>query len=253
MAAVKGAQSFSRSSEVLQVIADSPEPAGLAYLMARLQLTRPTLYRILASLEAEELIRKRPDKTYELGLRLVTLARKALAESDIRKIAREQLEWLRDQTGETVHLAVRSGEELVYVDKIESTALVRMTSTIGTRVPFHSSAVGKGFLSALPPMEAEQLIAGLDLRPVTRFTNTDADVLRAAVAGGRVKGYVFDDQENEEGIVCFGAAICTGAGMPVASVSVSVPLFRLDAEYDRYARPLLDCTRAISQQLGDGA
>lgn len=249
--AVKGAQSFSRSIEVLQKISDCPEPASLTYLLTNLTLTRPTLYRILASLEAEGLIKKRPDKRYDMGIRLISLARKVLAENDIRKISREFLEQLRDQTGETVHLAVRSGEELVYVDKIESTATVRMSSTIGTRVPFHSSGVGKAFLSALPPLEADELISHLTLVPITKFTNTDPDVLRSTVAEARIKGFVFDDQENEEGIVCFAAAICSASGAPVASVSVSVPLFRLDDLHERYSKPLIEYTSRISDLLGD--
>lgn len=248
---VKGAQSFSRSIEVLQEIADCPEPASFSYLLEHLDLTRPTLYRVLASLEAEGLIRKRPDRCFELGIRLVSLARKALAENDIRRISREFLLRLRDQTGETVHLAVRSAEELVYVDKIESTALVRMSSTIGTRVPLHSSGVGKAFLSALSQSVAEELISGLILTPVTKFTNTDPDVLRATIADARLKGFVFDNQENEEGIACFGAAIRAASGAPVASVSVSVPLFRLDEDHDRYSKPLIDCTNRISGLLGD--
>lgn len=251
MAAVKGAQSFSRSIDVLQKIADCPQPATLAWLQANLDLTRPTLYRILASLEAEGLIRKRPDRSFEPGLRLISLARTALAENDIRKIAREFLERLRDQTGETVHLALRSGDTLVYLDKIESRATVRMSSTIGTLVPFHSSGVGKAFLSAMAPDEADSLIASLTLEPVTRFTNTDPAALRAVVAQARAQGFVFDDQENEEGIACFGAAICGSSGAPVASVSVSVPLFRLDPQHDRYSEPLMDCTRDISALLGD--
>jgi IclR family transcriptional regulator, KDG regulon repressor len=251
--AVKGAQSFSRSIEVLQKISESPDPASLPYLLTNLDFTRPTLYRILASLEAEGLIKKREDKRYELGLRLVSLARKALAQNDIRKISREFLEHLRDRTGETVHLAVRSGQELVYVDKIESKATVRMSSTIGTRVPFHSSAVGKAFLSALPPLEAEEVISNLTLEPVTKFTNTDPHVLRSSVAETRIRGFVFDDQENEEAIVCFGAAICSASGAPVASVSVSVPLFRLGDDRDWYSQPLMECTAQISSLLGDDA
>jgi IclR family KDG regulon transcriptional repressor len=246
---VKGAQSFTRSLNVLQMIADFDGAPTVTDLLVETELTRPTLYRILASLEAEGLIQRERDKSYSLGLRLVSLSRKALAENDLRKIARPLLEKLRDETGETVHLALRSGDELVYIDKIESTATVRMTSTIGTRVPFHSSGVGKAFLSALSPLEAEELIEGLEMPQITAYTNTDKDVLRAVVAQSRVQGYVFDEQENEEGIVCFGAPICAVNGAPVASVSVSIPKFRLQPDTDFYFVPLLKWTRQISALL----
>ncbi|WP_420405471.1 IclR family transcriptional regulator [Nisaea sp.] len=246
---VKGAQSFSRSLGVLQIVADSDGEADIGRLQEATGLTRPTLYRILASLEAEGLLVRRPGKQWELGARLVALARKALAESDIRTLARAHLEALRDRTGETVHLALRSGDELVYVDKIESRQLVRMSSEIGTRVTFYSSGVGKAFLSALAPPASERIIGALEPRPMTRFTNTDKDVLREVVSAARRKGYVVDAQENEEGIVCFGAPICAAEDRPVASVSVSVPLFRLKDDPNHYSVPLVACTRSISDAV----
>ncbi len=246
---VQGAQSFSRSLNVLQMIADYDGAPTIADLLSRTDLTRPTLYRILGSLEAEGLVLRQRDKSYILGIRLVTLARKALADNDLRKIARPCLEKLRDETGETVHLAIRSGDELVYVDKIESTATVRMTSTIGTRVNFHSTGVGKAFLSAMEPSDADELIDRLTLSRITRYTTTDKKVLRDIVAQSRQQGFVFDDQENEEGIVCYGAAICSAVGAPVAAVSVSIPTFRLQSDPGFYISPLQKWTRQISSLL----
>ena len=151
--------------------------------------------------------------------------------------------------GETVHLAIRNGHDLVYIDKIESREVVRMTSTIGTRVPLHSSGVGKAFLSAMTVTEADALIGRIALPAITPFTTTSRAALRKTVQQARIDGFVRDDQENEIGIVCFGAAICESVNRPVASISVSVPLFRL-GEPERYSIPLLEAVAAISKQLG---
>lgn len=248
--AVQGAQSFARNMNVLDAIADAASAPSRADLMKTCGLTRPTLYRIIASLEAEGLIEKTGDNRYRLGGRLVSLARQALAQNDVRKIAEPHLMRLRDVTGETVHLAIRSGEELVYIDKMESHATVRMSSTVGTRVQFNSSGVGKAFLSALAPADADRMIEALPLQKITPFTNTDRSVLQETVRQARRAGFVRDDQENEIGIVCFGAAICEAPDRPVASVSVSVPVFRLSAASERYSAPLLETVSAISRQLG---
>ncbi|MEQ8332260.1 IclR family transcriptional regulator [Nisaea sp.] len=247
---IQGAQSFARNMKLLQQIADAGVAPTRAELLRDSGLTRPTLYRIIASLEAEGLIEATRDQRYKLGGRLVSLARRSLAQNDVRRIAEPILARLRDATGETVHLAVRSGEELVYIDKIESRESVRMASTIGTRISFHSSGVGKAFLSALPAAEADRLIDQMALPRVTSFTTTDRDALREIVRQARAAGFVCDNQENEVGIVCFGAAICEGAARPVASVSVSVPLFRLSENTDLYAVPLLEAVADISAQLG---
>lgn len=247
--AVQGAQSFARSIGVLQLIADSGDALSRTDLMKQCGLTRPTLYRIIASLEAEGLIEATRDNRYRLGGRLVNLARTALDHNDVRKIAAPVLGQLRDATGETVHLAIPAGDELVYIDKIESRQAVRMASSIGTRVPMHSTGVGKAYLSALPVAEATALIDRLALPAITRYTTTDPGKLKKSVARARKQGYVRDDQENETGIVCFGAAILEDSDRPVASLSVSIPLFRV-GEASRYSKPLMEAVASISRQLG---
>ncbi len=247
---IQGTQSFARNMNVLQQIADAPTPPSRAELMQHCGLTRPTLYRIIAVLEAEGLIAATKDNRYALGGRLVSLARQALAQNDVREIAGPSLRRLRDTTGETVHLAIRSGDDLVYIDKFESREIVRMVSTIGTRVTFSSSGVGKAFLSALPVSEAESLIAQMTIKKITPFTTTDRRAVKNIVSQARAAGFVRDNQENEIGIVCFGAAICEGTDRPVASVSVSVPMFRLHEDISRYSAPLLAAVAEISANAG---
>lgn len=248
---VQGTQSFARSIGLLQHICDRSTPPGVQDLLSECDFTRPTLYRLLGGLEAENLITQTPDRRYKPGPRLVNLARSALAQTDIRTLARDALETLRDKTGETVHLAIPSGEGLVYIDKIESRETVRMGSTIGTFVPLHSSGVGKAFLSALPEQGLVSYLEHANLKAITRFTTTDPELLRKQIEHCRTRGYIFDNQENEEGIVCFGAAILNDRGHPEAAISVSVPLFRIKDDKSIYAEPLLNCVRELSAQLGN--
>ncbi len=247
---VQGAKSFSRTIKVLQLIADQPQAPSVAQLLALSELTRPTLYRILAALEAEGLVNQGADKCYQLGSRVISLAHRALAQTSIIDIARIELENLRDQLGETVHLAIRNQNELVYVDKIESREVVRMASTIGTRVPFHSSAVGKAFLAALSPDEASLLIEQLPMTAITPHSPTDKSQLAEVVVRTRLQGFSYESEENEQGIVCFGAAILNARGKPEASVSVSVPMFRLKEDVSVYSQAICSACHKISEKLG---
>jgi len=124
-----------------------------------------------------------------------------------------------------------------------------MASSTGTRVPMHSTAVGKAYLSALSASEADALIDRLRLTAVTEFTTTGRRALKKSVSVARTHGWVRDVQENEIGIVCFGAAICEDVNRPIASVSVSIPLFRV-GEATRYSGPLMEAVASISRQLG---
>ncbi len=248
-ASVQGAQSFGRSIQVLQLIADAGRPLSRVDLAEMSDLTRPTLYRIIASLEAEGLVEACGQNSYRLGARLVALARTALSQSDLRQEAAPELERLRDVTGETVHLAVPSGDVMVYIDKIESREVVRMMSTIGTQIPFYSTSVGKAYLSALPPEEAAAMIDRLDRPALTAFTVTEAEALKAQVGEARKQGFAREDQENEPGIVCFGAPVRDHRARPLGAISVSVPMFRLE-DAMRYAEAVSASAKAVSRQMG---
>lgn len=248
--AVQGTASFSKFMTVLQVIGDHPGKLDIAQLTAKVPFPRATTYRIVAGLVAEGLIMQNPDGSYTLGYRLIQLASKSWEASDIRTAARPFIEALRNATKETVHLAVPSGNGMAYIDKLESPNAVRMMTRIGARVEFHSTSVGKAYLSSLPEERARQIIAGLEFRPFTEFTFTDRDLFLEEIRKTRERGYSYDHEENERDIRCFGSAIYDRSGEPVAGVSISIPLYRYDENrHADYARMIRETAASITQSL----
>ena len=247
---VKGTQSFSRGIDVLQIISDHAKPIIFNDILKESNLTRPTLYRILSSLEEEGLVHKTNSKHYRLGSRLISLAHNALTQIDIRRIAYTALSELRDETGETVHLAIRSRDMMVYVDKFESKEIVRMTSMVGTLIPFYSSSVGKAYLSGIEDNQLNEILKNLELLPHKPETKANLDKIYKDIELTNKNGYSFDNEENENGIICFGANIKDNTSIPVASVSVSIPTFRLKKDKSIYWKPLLSKCNEISKLLG---
>ena len=247
---VKGTQSFSRSIDVLQIISDQDRAIIFTDILKKSDLTRPTLYRILSSLEEEGLVHKTNSKHYKLGSRLISLAQNALAQFDIRRIAYSALSKLRDETGETVHLAIRSRDMMVYVDKFESKEIVRMTSMVGTLIPFHSSSVGKAYLSGIDQNQLNKILENLKFLPQTPQASENLNKIYKDIELTKKNGYSFDNEENENGIICFGANIKDNSSFPVASVSVSIPTFRLKKDKSIYWKPLLSKCDEISKLLG---
>lgn len=249
---VKGTAAFSKFMNVLQAIADSSEPADMAQLCASLPYPRPTLYRIVSALIAEELVAEnKVTGKYSLGIRLLNLATKAWDENDLRLIAREYIVALRDATGETIHLAVPSGMEMVYIDKLESPRTVRMTSRIGTRVSLHSTSVGKAYLAALNPLASATILAAISFEPRTEHTIIDRAVFEMELEKTRGRGFSVDYEENELEIGCFGAAILGRNASPVGAISLSMPKYRFDkADVTSYQDLLLSTVKTISHRLG---
>lgn len=248
---IAGTAAFSKFMAVLQLIADQEAPLSIAQLAVLSGYPRPTVYRILGALMAEGMVVENPrSKQYEVGPRLIHLASRAWDRSDIRTTAIEPLRQLRDITRETVHLAVPSDHSMVYIEKLESPQAVRMDSRIGTRVTLYSSSVGKAYLAGLEQAPRERLMRALHLEAFTANTHTTLAALRADVEETRTRGYAEDREENEAQIFCYGAAIVGADGVPVACVSVSIPLYRrLPDAQQAYVTPLLQACATISRKL----
>lgn len=246
-----GTAAFSKFMTVLQLIADAASPLGIAQIAALSGYPRPTVYRIVGALIAEGLVvDSLRGSTFELGPRLMTLASRSWERSDLRVAAIDALQTLRDITQETVHLAVRSGSEMVFIEKLESPHAVRMASRIGTRVTLYSSSVGKAYLAALDANARTALLRGIALERLTPNTIVEPAVLAAELDTTRERGHAEDREENEAQIFCYGCAIPDPDGRPVACISVSIPLFRRSATpQETYIAPLRDACRAVAERL----
>jgi DNA-binding IclR family transcriptional regulator len=250
---VPGTAAFTKFMSVLQIIGDSPREYGISDLCKIANLPRATLYRIVDALRAEGLIAEAtPGNKFALGPRLINLASRSWATFDLRTIAHPHIERLRDETGETVHLAVPSGLEMVYIDKLESPQAVRMTSRIGTRITLYSSSVGKAYLAALPPEELNDILGKIAFNRYTAHTITQRKALEAELKATLKRGYSLDREETELEIRCVGAAIVNATGRPVGGISVSVPKYRYDKSVEaRLSKIVRMCAERIGDQMAD--
>lgn len=236
---------------VLQLVADADEPLNVGGLVRASGYPRPTVHRIVAALLAERLLVDNiRSASLGLGPRLIHLASRSWGRSELRLAAVDELERLRDVTGETVHLAVPNGTSMVFIEKLESPSAVRMTSRIGTSVSLHATAVGKAYMAALDASTLDSLLKDLPLPRYTPDTLVTLEDLKAQLQVTRERGWSVDSEENEAGIFCFGASILGARGVPVAAISVSTLIFRQKEDTEQaYVAPLLEACRVISARI----
>ncbi|WP_324715865.1 IclR family transcriptional regulator [Carboxydochorda subterranea] len=239
-----------RAFQLLDALARSD--AGVSELARTTGLHKATVHRLLRTLRELGLVEVGPDGTrYRLGLRLLELGGRVLARLDLRDVARPYLMELRDRTRLTVHMAILNGTEVVYIEKLDSPANLRMASFVGTRNPAYCTALGKAILAALPEGELESVLAMTRLLPRTPNTITSRGALREELAAARARGYAIDNVENEEGIRCVGAPVYGHTGRVVASISVSGPIFSVTMEgIDELGQLVGDTAQQISRALG---
>jgi DNA-binding IclR family transcriptional regulator len=242
-------QSVARALELLSAVAS--EPRSLDELAARVGVHKTTVLRLLQTLESDRFVTHDSAHRYRLGSRLFDLAGLALEQRDVRTVAREHLERLNAQTGQTVHLAALEAGEVVYIDKLDALQGVRMYSRIGLRAPLHCTAVAKVLIAALPTATAEKIAAGIDFAPMTARTITSGEAYLAELDRVRSAGYAEDHEEHEAFINCVAAPIRDGSGAVVAAASVSVPTISLSHDAVLALVPnLLDAAAAASADLG---
>ncbi|WP_035855144.1 IclR family transcriptional regulator [Cryptosporangium arvum] len=243
-------QSVARALSLLDRVASGTSTLG--ELAAAEGVHKSTVLRLLRVLEDEGFVHHDGEHRYRLGPHLFRLAHQALDSFEVRVVAANRLKALRDETAQTVHLAVLDGTTAVYVDKLEPREMpVRMASRIGKTAALHSTAVGKVLLSGLDAAERDELVEAL---PYVRYTgNTPAGPaeLRAEIARTAERGWSEDHAENETFINCVGAPIRGADGRILAAVSISVPDVLLPYEDVLALAPaLMNAVADISRDCG---
>jgi IclR family acetate operon transcriptional repressor len=236
--------------KALMVLESLAQHSRVTDIAAATGLPKSTVHRILQSLISWGFARADGGGGYLPGPRILTLAGKVMSRFDPAQHARAALRDLRDGTGFTVHFAIRSGDEVVYVEKLEGRQPYQMKSRVGNSVPLHTTAIGKAILANLPADETEDIIGRAGLIAVTPRSITDRDVLRAQLAASGARGFAVDDGENDPGICCVGAPVFDHTGVVMGGVSVSALMHDLRLDDEALARQVIAAARDVSAALG---
>jgi IclR family transcriptional regulator, KDG regulon repressor len=239
-----------KALKVLQAFKYDEPVLGVSELARRLGMGKSSVHRILTTLLHEGFVAKTVDDRYRLGLRVHELGQVAVHSLRLREVAHQYLERLRNESGETVHLAVLDGTEVVYVDRFESQNTLRLFSRLGHRTDAHATSTGKCLLAFGTAEQVELVLAsGLPRRAPRTIGSRPA--LISALASVRELGYAASVDENEPGVSSVGAPIFGFDGTCVAAVSIAGPSARMNADsMPKYARMARRCASEVSTAMG---
>jgi IclR family transcriptional regulator, acetate operon repressor len=216
-----------KALDLLECLAAAPLTA--AEISKQIGVTKPTVYRLLGTLQSRGFIAKEPaGSRYMIGRAVHALGAGSGSPADLISLTRPFTAKLAATYGETVNVAVKSGDQILYVDVLQSGHRLRTEIPAGGRDHIHSTALGKAILAELPEGEARAILTTIDLVPVTPSTITAVPALLRQFAAIRQAGYAVDDEENETGSVCIASAIRGPDGRPVGAISISGPRWRID-------------------------
>lgn len=220
-----------------------------------LSVVPSTAHRLLAMLQYHGLVEQDPKtKAYRAGPALLDLGLSVVAQMDIRQAARRHLEILSGELGETAHLLILRGREVLFLDSVESSRPLRTGSRAGMSLPAHCVSGGKAMLADLPVEELRQLypserLARLTPKTVTRRTDLERELDRV-----RQRGYATSLGESEADIGAIGASIRQPADRPQAAVAVSAPLARLaESDVERFGAAVVRAAAGVAAKVAGSA
>jgi IclR family acetate operon transcriptional repressor len=241
-------KSVTRSLRILEAVAQH-QPVTVGELTKIFGLPKSTVQRTLVTLaEAGWLRANRKDTTrWEIGARVLAVRPAALQGSSLFAAAREPMVRLRDTVNETIHLSVPDALQcMVVVDRVDCSHAVRTFHTVGDTSPLHATATGRAVLAHLPKQDVEELITqGLERYSDT--TPTDPDELRAELDRIRTDGYAVNLNQYRPDVCAIAAPVLDEEGTPLATVAISMPDSRYDADrLPEWGRLVADAAAEIS-------
>ncbi len=214
-------------------------------------LPRPTAHRMLSTMKEIGFIEQDVrTSSYSLGIRLFELGNIALANMDLLREAKPFIDRLSKLSGESSHLGVFNGFEVVVVEREEPTDRQQSGIQLGEASPAYCTGVGKALLAFQRPEVVEQVIAA-GLKVYTTSTIATAEALRKELAAIRQCGYAIDNSEHQVWVRCVAAPIRNSSGHVFASVSVTGPADRMtDSKIASLAPLVVQTADSISRQIG---
>lgn len=243
-------EAIDRALQLLTALAEAgPEGASLAELCRDLGMNKSTAYRALTTMRTRGFVNQNSDGDYQLGPVGISMGRHWFSAGSLAEQIHPALVALSRDLGELTHLGVLSGDEVVYVDKVEPDKPIRVWSQVGRAVPAANTALGRALLSH----------RGLDQHTLDTFLPSGADTprLHEVIDDAARRGWSSEVHENEPGVACIGVPIL-GNGRAVAALSVTMLAEELDQlcvrrvidSILRVVSPLLPAALRLPPQLG---
>lgn len=222
---------------------------SLSVLADRVELPRPTVFRLLATLEQAGLVERISNGSYRLGLTIVSIARLALARG-LLETSKSFAEELFQSFGHTVNIGVLDKGEVLIVDVIESRHNPRVVSPVGTREPVHATALGKAIAAHIDSEALVDVLRDHPLHAITPATITSRTAFERELGRVRKQGFATDEGECRVDGNCVAVPIIDRRGI-AGAMSLSATSSQLPAaDFPLVAPSLITAAREIANALG---
>ncbi len=234
---------------MLEYIANQPNGVSLPDVCGQLQLAKSSAYSLLITFVNMGYVKRAPNNRFIVGMKPFEIGSKFVENSDFFLYSRDVLSELAATVDETAHLATLDGAEVVYLSKCEGSCVVRMSSSVGRRLPAHATALGKALLSGKTDEEVREIYQNAGMKQITPHTIADVDLLLKQLGEIRQSGFAYEREESSLGVQCIAVPVREHSGGVYLGLSLSVPVARTDRELERMKQPLQEARLRLERVL----
>ena len=245
-------QSVARSLMIMDLLAQENREMSLTEIAKAMNWPKSTTHGLITTLKDYYYVDQSPASgCYRLGVRLFELGNMVSRSWDIKSIAKPVMQELNSRFGEMVQLAAEDKGEVLYLEKLDSTHMMRIVSDIGARLPMHCTGLGKVLLAYKTPSEIKWILTKHGMPPMTARTITDRETMERELIKIRRQGYAIDDREIMDSLCCVAAPIFDREGNVKYAVSVAALANNFHSQrLDSVKEELLKAADVISYAMG---
>src|SRR5689334_4072953 len=240
-----------RALRVLLFLAAQPGPVPLDRIARAVGLPRSSAYHLVTAMIDEGFVVHLVDeRTYGLGVAAHEIGSGYARQEPLQRISRRPLAELVDRTGQSAHLAVIHGRDVLYVVEERAPGRPPLVTDVGVRLPAHLTASGRAILAALPPSQVRALYPDRAAF-VDRHGRgpSSLSALRAVLAETRQRGHALEEGEVTPGMASVGAAVLDHNAVPLAGIAVTYPM-DAEPEVARLVEQVTATASAVSRRVG---
>ncbi|MFC9918362.1 IclR family transcriptional regulator [Agromyces binzhouensis] len=240
---------------ILTHLAAQRGPVPAASIATALGLPRSTTYHLLAVLQERGFVVHLPEeRRYGLGVAAFELSSGFSRQQPLTRLGRPLVAALVDRLGESGHLAVLHGRDVLYLVEERAPRRPSLVSDVGVRLPAHLTASGRAMLQALPPAQLRALYpdraAFADLPSTTDAAPWTYSRLKSVLAEARAAGVAGEHGEVTRGLASVGAPVLDHVGWPAAAIAVTFAEGAPDELVDTAGAAVIDAAATLSRRIG---
>jgi len=248
-------QSILKAFDILDLFNEKRPEWTLVEISKKLNMPKPTAYRLLQTLESRGFVRKDKhseyDIRYRLGLKLLELGNLVAEQLELRKTALPYMKALRDEIDEVIHLVIRDRYEAIYIEKVEGLQALRLVTRIGKREPLHVGSGPKLLLAYQSEAFINDYIERIDFNKLNENGVLNKRELLEDIKEIQRNGYSVSKGEQDPDTIGVSYPIFDYAGNMVAALAVSGPALRFFGERGQHIQNRTKATAfKISEALG---